>query len=55
MVMTEDQDPDVFINEIYHVRDELVEMGKVMDDDSLLDLVLEGLMIIIRSVQRRGG
>ena len=43
MVMTEGQDPDVFINEVYYIRGELVEMGEVINYDSLLDIVLEGL------------
>ena len=43
MVMSDGQDPDVFINEIYHLRDELVEMGEVINDHSLVDIVLEGL------------
>ena len=29
MVMSDGQDPDVFINEIYHLRGELVEMGEL--------------------------
>lgn len=37
------QDPDVFVNGIDHVRDGLVEMGEVINDESLLDIVLEGL------------
>ena len=41
--MSDGQDPDVFINEIYHLRDELVEIGEVINDDSPLDIVLEGL------------
>ena len=28
---------------MYHLRDELVEMGEVINDDSLPDIVLEGL------------
>ena len=43
MEMSEGQDPDSFINELYHIRDELVEMGEVINDDSLLDIVLEGI------------
>ena len=43
MVMSDCQDPDVFITEIYHLRDELVEMNEVIIDDSLLDIVLKGL------------
>ena len=43
MVMSDGQDPDVFINEIYDLRDELLEMGEVINDDSLPDIVLEGL------------
>ena len=43
MAMTDGQDPDVFINEVYYLRDELMEMGKVFNDDSILDIVLEGL------------
>ena len=42
MVMSDGQDPNVFINEFY-LRDELVEMCEVINDDSLLDIVLEGL------------
>ena len=41
--MTDGQDPDVFINEIYYKRDELGDMGEVFNDDSILDIVLEGL------------
>ena len=43
MVMTEGQDPDIFINEVYYLRDELVDIGVVINDDSILDIVLEGL------------
>ena len=43
MVMFDGLDPDVFVNEIYHLRDELVEMGEVINDHSLVDIVLEGL------------
>ena len=43
MVMSEGQDPDIFINEVNHLRDELVYMGEVFNDDSILDIVLEGL------------
>ena len=42
MVMSEGQDPDVFINEVNHLRDELVFMGEVINDDSTLDIVLGG-------------
>ena len=38
MVMTDGQDPD--INEVYYLRDELVDMGEVFIDDSMLDIVL---------------
>ena len=41
--MTDVQDPDVFINEVYYLRDELVDMGEVFNDDSILGIVLEGL------------
>ena len=43
MVMTDGQDQDVFVNEVYYLRDELVDMGEVSNDDSILDIVLEGL------------
>ena len=43
LVMTDGKDPDVFINEVYYLRDELADMGEVFDDDSLLGIVLEGL------------
>ena len=43
MVTTDRQDPDKFINEVYYLRDELVDMGEVFSDDSMLDIVLEGL------------
>ena len=43
MVMTDGQDPDIFTNEIYYLRDELVDMGEVFNDDSMLDIVLERL------------
>ena len=39
MQTSDGQDPDVFINEIYHLRYELVEMGEVINDDSLLHIV----------------
>ena len=41
--MSDGQDLDVFIKEIYQLRDELVEMGEVINDDSLLDIDSEGL------------
>ena len=34
----------IFIHEVYYLRDELVDMGEVFNDDSILDIVLEGLM-----------
>ena len=43
MVMTDGQDPDVFKNEAHYLRDELVDTGEVFNDDSILDIVLEGL------------
>ena len=43
MVMSDGQDLDVFIKEIYQLRDDLVEMGEVINDDSLLDIDSEGL------------
>ena len=43
MVMTDEEDPDVFINEVYYLRDELADMQEVFNDDSILDIVLEGL------------
>ena len=43
MVMTDGQDPDVFKKEVYYLRDELVDVGEVSNDDSILDIVLEGL------------
>lgn len=42
IVMAEGQDPDVFIYEICNLRDELVGMIEVINDDSL-DIVPEGL------------
>ena len=41
MVMTDGQDPDIFINEVYYLRDGLVDMGEVFNDDSILDIALE--------------
>ena len=41
--MTDGEDPDVFLNEVFFLRDELVDMGEVFNDDSILDIVLEGL------------
>ena len=43
MGMTDGQDPDIFINEVYYPRDELVGMGAVFNDDIILSMVLEGL------------
>ena len=43
MVMADGQDSDIFINEEYYLRDELVDMGEVFNDDSMLDIVLERL------------
>ena len=43
MVMTDMQDPDILINELFCLRDELVDMGEVFNDDSILHIVLEGL------------
>ena len=42
MVMTDVQDPGVFINEVYYLRDELVDMGEIFNDDSILGIVMEG-------------
>ena len=52
MVMSDGQEPDVFINEIDHSRDELVELGGVINDDSVVDIVLEG-RLSSDQVQRR--
>ena len=41
MVMTNGQESYIFINEVYYVRDEL--LGNLFNDDSILDIVLEGL------------
>ena len=41
MVMTDGQDPDVFINEVYYLRNELVDMEEVFNDDSILDILLK--------------
>lgn len=49
MVMTDGQeDPDKFINEVFYLRDKLVDTGvvdagEVFKDDSILNIVLEGL------------
>ena len=43
MVVSEGQDPNIFINEVYYLRDKLVYMGEVFNDDSVLDIVLERL------------
>ena len=52
MVMSDGQEPDVFINDIDHSRDELVEIGGVINDDSVVDIVLEG-RLSSDQVQRR--
>lgn len=44
IVMTDGQDPDVLINEIHHIRDELVGMGEILNDNTLLIIVLEVLI-----------
>ena len=41
--MTDGQDPDVSINEVYNLRDESVDRAEVLNDDSMLDIVMEGL------------
>ena len=41
--MSEGQDPDIFINEANHLRDEMMYMGEVSNDDRISDVVLEGL------------
>ena len=43
MVMSEEQDPDTFINEVYGLRDELLYVGEVFNDGSILDIEVEGL------------
>ena len=43
MVMTDGQDPDMFINEVYYLRDELVDTGGVFSDDSISHIVQVGL------------
>ena len=43
MVMTDRPDPDIFMNEVYYLRVELVDMGEVITHDSILDIVQEGL------------
>ena len=41
--MTDGQDPGIFINEVYYLLDELVDMGEAFNDDSTLDIVRKGL------------
>ena len=41
--MSERQDPDTFIDEVDQLRDELVYTDKVIHDDSILEITLEGL------------
>ena len=44
MVMSEGQDPGVLMNEVNHLRgNQLVFMGEVINDDSILGIVLERL------------
>ena len=43
MVMANGQDPDILINEVYYLRYELEDMGRVFNDDSIPDVVLEEL------------
>ena len=39
MVMTDGQDPDVFMNELYYLRDELVDMGEKINDRTAMSHV----------------
>ena len=41
--MTDGQEPGKFTKEVYYLRDELLNMGEVYNDDSILDIVLTGL------------
>ena len=41
--MTERQDPDIIIYEVYNLRGELVYMAEVFNDDRVVTIVLEGL------------
>ena len=34
---------DIIINEVYYLRDQLVDMREIFNDDSILDTILEGL------------
>ena len=42
-VMPEGQDPDVFFQELFSVRNELKTMGRIVDDDEILGIILNGL------------
>lgn len=42
MVMLSGQDPDTFRNELFALRHELEQMGKIVEDE-ILDIILEGL------------
>ena len=39
MVMSEGQNPDIFVTEVYYLRNELVFMGEVFNDDGILNIV----------------
>ena len=43
MVMSEGQGSDTFINELFHLKGELVKMDEVINEDTLPDLFLEDL------------
>lgn len=41
--MGKDQDPDIFVAEVYILRDELGHRGEMISEERLTDIVLEGL------------
>lgn len=43
MVVSEGQDPDVFLAGIYQLRDELTDMREIVSEERITDTVVEGL------------
>lgn len=42
ITMPQEQHPDVFLEQVYQLRDELVHMGEVISEERLTGMVIEG-------------
>ena len=43
-VIRSDIDPDVFLSEVFQLRDELNDLGEIATDESLTNIILDALL-----------